>query len=170
MNANEPTVTHRARRPSILLALILVIVAVPMLTAASFGAESSSPPGGEPSAAPSLTTAEAVCASADDLRLIVQFLRDTDTSVDGWLPILVGAIAGISEGRELLGLVDDTYRPLVDDLVVSLEGLLSITDELRGQETVGAQVATLGEAITAVGNAMDALTVAVREPCPDVSA
>lgn len=170
MDTTEPPSKRPARRPSGLLALILAVTTIPVLSAGSFAAESSAPPGGEPSAMPSLSSAEAACASADDLRLIVQFLRDTDTSVEGWLPILVGAIAGISEARELVGLLGDAYGPLVDDLIVSLEDLLSIAEELRGQATVGAQVAALGEAITAVGNAMDALSLALQEPCPVASA
>ena len=103
---------------------------------------------------------------AADLRLIVDFVRDTDVQTDGWVPILVGAIAGLSVARDLLGLVDESYRPLVEDVVTSLQDLFAIADDLRGLETLGSQVAAVGEAITAVGVSMDELSVALRVPCP----
>jgi hypothetical protein len=39
-------------------------------------------------------------------------------------------------------------------------------DELSDQPTAGAQLASIGESITQIGNAMDALSVALRTPCP----
>jgi len=107
-----------------------------------------------------------MCASAADLRTIVGFIQGTDVEADGWVPLLVGALAGASEARGLVGLVGETYRPLVDDLVTSLQDLLSITDELRELDTLGSKVAQVGEAITQIGNDMDALSAALREPCP----
>ena len=107
-----------------------------------------------------------MCASAADLRLIVDFMRDTDVEMDGWVPILVGAIAGLSEARDLLGLVGESYRPMVEDVVTSLQDLFSIAEDLRGLETLGSQVAAVGEAITAVGVSLDELSVALQVPCP----
>jgi hypothetical protein len=166
MNEHPTLLTRFSRGPSFLLALLLAAASVAVLPWGLLAAEPSSSPESAGSVQPSMAAAEAVCASADDLRLIVGFLRDTDTSTDGWVPVVVGAIAGLAEARDLLGLAEDAYRPLVEDLVVSLQDLASITDELRGLETAGAQVAAVGTAITAVGEAMDALSVAMRVPCP----
>ena len=113
-----------------------------------------------------MTPADTLCDSAGDLRLIIGFLRDTDPSQDGWPPILVGAIAALSEARHLAGSVGETYRPLVDDLIVSLEGLRSTVEGLEESETLGARIASIGEAITDIGNAMDSLSFQLREPCP----
>jgi hypothetical protein len=113
-----------------------------------------------------MAPSQALCESADDLRLIVEFLRGTDVDEDGWLPILVGAIAGLAEGRTLAGLAGETYRPLVDDLIVAFQALRSAVDGLDGSETAGAWVAAVGEAITEIGNAMDALSTELRTPCP----
>jgi hypothetical protein len=107
-----------------------------------------------------------MCSSGEDLRLIVEFVRGTDAETDGWLPIFVGVVAGLAEARTLLGETDAAYRPLVEDLIVSLQDLFAIVDQVRGLDTLGSQVAAVGEAITAVGTSMDALTVALREPCP----
>lgn len=110
-----------------------------------------------------------MCQSVADLRLIVEFVRGTDVEVEGWLPVFVGVVAGLSEAQGLVGLVDETYRPLVDDLVGSLQALFAIVDQLRGVETLGSQVAAVGAAITAVGNDLDELTEALQEPCPTAS-
>ena len=112
-----------------------------------------------------IAPADAACESVDDLRLIAEFLVETDVSEDGWLPVMVGAIAGVSEARDLLGHVGDTYRPLVEDLVVSFEGLQAAAQELEEQETAGAKLATIGESITGIGDSMDALSVQLRAGC-----
>ena len=39
-------------------------------------------------------------------------------------------------------------------------------DEVGGQATAGAQLAAVGEAITAIGTAMDALSVQLQTSCP----
>ena len=88
---------------------------------------------------------------------------------DGWLPVFVGVIAGLSEARQLAASVGETYRPLVEDLIGSLEGLRSTVEELQELETIGARVADVGEAITDIGNAMDALSVQLRTPCPSAA-
>jgi hypothetical protein len=93
----------------------------------------------DPSAAPQIAASQAACDSVTDLRLIVGFLRDTDIAVDGWLPVFVGTVAALSEARQLADSLGETYRPLFDDLI---------------------------EAITDIGNAMDAISVQLRTPCP----
>ena len=123
-------------------------------------------PGTAASAEASLSPALAACQSAENLRLIVEFMRETDTSEDGWVPLLVGAIAGLSEARTLAGLVGTTYQPLIDDLVTSLSDLRSTAEGLREQGTVGAQLEALGTAVAGVGSAMDALSVQLQTPCP----
>jgi hypothetical protein len=107
-----------------------------------------------------------LCESADDLRLIIGFLSETSISEDGVIPVAVGVIAGLSEAQTLIGLVDETYRPLVEDLITSLEGLGTTIDELGEAETLGAEIASVGEAISEVGDAMDALGVQLQAPCP----
>lgn len=154
------------RRPGVVLALVLIVSLSLASPAAALGAEGSAVPEAAASPVPTLTPAEALCESATDLRLIVQFLQATDVSEDGWLPLVVGAIAGLSEARTLAGLVGDTYRPLVDDLVVSLQDLRVTVESLEGMATVGAQIAAIGEAITDIGNAMDALAIQLRTRCP----
>jgi hypothetical protein len=109
---------------------------------------------------------EAACESADDLGLIVEFLQDTDVEDDGWLPVIVGAIAGVSEAQTLVGLVGETYQPLVSDLIVSFQGVRVTVEELEDMETTGAQIAAVGETIAEIGNSMDALATQLRERCP----
>jgi hypothetical protein len=151
-----------ARGRILVLASVLVASLLTVLPQGLWAQDPSS----TPEATATLTPAEAACESADDLRLIVDFLQGTDPSEDGWLPVFVGAIAGLSEAQQLVGLVGDAYRPLVDDLILSLEGLGTTVDELSDQPTAGAQLAAIGESITDIGNAMDALAVALQTPCP----
>jgi hypothetical protein len=155
-----------ARGRIIVLALVIAASFSSVLPSGLLAVESSPLPEAMTSPEPTLSPAEAACRSADDLRLIIGFLRDTDRSEDGWVPVIVGVIAGLSEARQLAGFVGDTYRPLVDDLVVSLEGLRTTLDEVGGEATAGAQLAAVGEAITAIGNAMDALSVQLQTDCP----
>lgn len=160
------------RWPTLVAALAIVISAA-ALPAGLLAADPSPAGSVEPPVAAtpqaSMSTSDAMCASAADLRTIVGFVQGTDVDADGWIPLFVGVVAGLSEARGLLGLVDDTYRPLVDELVTSLQELFSMTEELRELPTLGSQVAAVGEAITAVGNDMDALFVALREPCPSTT-
>ena len=107
-----------------------------------------------------------MCESLSDLRLYVGFLRDQSIKEDGLLPVLVGAVASLSEARTLAGLVDEQYRPLVDDLVGSLQELGTSVRGFRDQGTVGAGLVQLGEAIAGVGATMDTLSVALSAPCP----
>lgn len=166
MNTQTASTTGIARGRIIVLALIIVAAFGSVLPSGLLAVESSPMPEAVASLEPTLAPAEATCQSADDLRLIASFLRDTDPSVDGWVPVIVGVIAGLSEARQLAGFVGDTYRPLVDDLVISLEGMRTTLDEVGGEATAGAQLATVGEAITAIGNAMDALSIQLQTGCP----
>jgi hypothetical protein len=160
------TATGIARGRIIVLAVVMAASFSALLPSGLLAVESSPRPGSVASPGPSLTPAEAACASADDLRLIVGFLQDTDPSEDGWLPLLVGAIAGLSEAQQLAALVGETYQPLVDDLIASLEGLQTTVEQLGDEGTIGAKLAEIGEAITDIGNAMDALSTQLQEPCP----
>ena len=155
----------RVARPSI--ALILVVAALAGVT--------TQPPvrAADPSAEPVASSApvasvapKTMCESVSDLRLYVGFLRGLSIKEDGVLPVLVGAAASISEARTLAGLVSETYRPLVDDLVASLDSLQTAVRGFRDQGTLGSGLVQLGVAITGVGSAMDALSTALREPCP----
>jgi len=148
------------------LALVIAAAASTLLPSGLLAVESSPTPETAASLEPTLAPAEAACQSAADLRLIIGFLRDTDPSVDGWVPVIVGVIAGLSEARQLAGFVGETYRPLVDDLIISFEGLRMTLDEVGGEATAGAQLAAVGEAITTIGNAMDALSVQLQMGCP----
>jgi hypothetical protein len=170
---NAQTAPDRPRRGSTILTVAAIASAVLLLPAGLLAAEPT--PGespaavGSPATVPTLAPADAFCESVDDLRFIVTFLRDTDASEDGWLPIFVGATAAISEARQLAGAADDTYRPLVEDMVGSLEGVRSTAADLGELGTAGAKIAAIGQAITDIGNAMDALSVQLREPCPSAA-
>ena len=155
-----------ARRCHPLLILALIASLGVALPSATLGAEETPAPVSTMAPAPSLAPAEALCESAADLRLIIAFAQESDVSEDGWLPFLVAGIAGISEAQTLLGLVDETYRPLVEDLIVSLQDLGATAESLEDMETVGARVAAMGEAITDIGEAMDALSVQLQTRCP----
>jgi hypothetical protein len=162
MNMQTASTAVLGRGRIIFLAMVMAASSLTALPQGLLAQDPSFAPG----AAATLAPAEAACESADDLRLIVEFLQGTDPSEDGWLPVFVGVIAGLSEARQLAGSVGDAYRPLLDDLVLSLEGLGTTVDELSDQQTAGAQLASIGESITQIGNAMDALSVALRTPCP----
>jgi hypothetical protein len=164
--------TRLGRRPIIVVTLALILGAAATPTSL-LAADPSPMTSGDPtptaaaaSVQASQAPGEALCASAADMRTIVGFVQGTDVEAEGWVPIFVGLVAGLSEARGLLGLVDETYRPLVDELITSLQDLRSITYELRQLDTLGSQVAAVGEAITEIGNDMDALSEALREPCP----
>jgi len=155
----------RVTRPSIVLILVVAALAGGVTQPRVRAADPSAGP--VASGSPVATEApKTMCESASDLRLYIGFLRDQSIKEDGLLPVLVGAVASISEARTLAGLVNETYRPLVDDLVASLEDLQTAVRGFRDQGTVGAGLVQLGEAITGVGTAMDALSGALREPCP----
>jgi hypothetical protein len=155
----------RVTRPSIVLLLVLAALALATTTPRVRAADASASP--VTSAAPIASEApKTMCESLADLRLYIGFLRDQSIEDDGLLPVLVGAVASLSEARTLAGLAGETYRPLVDDLVGSLATLASAIRDFRDQGTVGAGLVQLGESIAGVGASMDTLSVALREPCP----
>jgi hypothetical protein len=117
-----------------------------------------------PSASP--TVEQAACSSADDLRLIIGFIGDSVEAESGLIPVGIGVIAAVSEARSLAGLVGEVFRPLVDDLVVSLQDLRDTIGDLDELETAGAKLASVGEAVTDIGNAMDSLSVTLQTSCP----
>ena len=145
-----------------------------LVVAAIAGGSTLTPVGAADPSAPPLASAspaasepaEAMCDSVANLRLYVGFVRDQSIKDDGLLPVLVGVVASLSEARTLAGLVRETYRPLVDDLVTSLTDLESAVRSFFDQGTVGAGLVQLGGAITDVGTKLDTLSSAVREPCP----
>ena len=75
--------------------------------------------------------------------------------------------ATLGEAQTFAILAGEEYRPLIEDVIVSLQDVRDIADELEGQETIGAGIATIGESITAVGEAMDELALQLREPCQE---
>jgi hypothetical protein len=164
MNAHPAAAGRASRTRVIVLSLAVLLAAAAPFAAAA--AEPSPDAGAMPSPEVVAPDGETLCESADDLRLIVGFLSETSISEDGVIPVVVGVIAGLSEARTLLGLVDETYRPLVENLITSLEALGTTIDELGEAATLGAEIASVGEAITDVGEAMDALGVQLRDPCP----
>ena len=113
------------------------------------------------------TTEEAICQTSSNLRLIIGFLQDTSISEDGVIPVVVGGIAGFNQASELADLVGDALRPLVDDVIVSMQGLRDVSDEMTDDQTLGAKVAVIGESIVEIGESMDALGLQLRERCPD---
>jgi hypothetical protein len=164
---NTDTVTRR-RLSAVLAVLVLAAAAAAsaVLPLAAVAADPSPEPTAVSSPGITMPEGETLCQSADDLRLIVGFLREASFSEDGALPFVVGVIAGLSEAQTLAGLANETYGPLVGDLTGAL-GELRTTVEARGESgTAGAQIAAIGEAITAVGNAMDALSLQLQTPCP----
>lgn len=163
------TVRSRSTHRTVLLAAILAVVGA-FAGIVPVRAQDVSPAPGASAPAASIPAGGAaeptVCESAADLRLYIGFLRDQSLREDGLVPILVGAAATVYEADRLLGLVDETYRPLVAELAASARALGTSVRELRGSETIGAGLVQLGESITRLGLAMDALSSALREPCP----
>jgi hypothetical protein len=107
------------------------------------------------------------CESGADLRTDIEFLRAAELSEDGLLPFIVAIDAALGEARTLTTLAGLEYGPLVADVIISLQDLRDIAEEVEAQETLGAGIATIGEAITEVGQSMDTLTTQLREPCPE---
>jgi hypothetical protein len=164
MNIHRASVRSGFRPVALALSTTLCAAAAMGMPSLATAADPSAQPSTVPVASPSTT----MCQSAADLRLIIGFLQDNSIEEDGLVPELVGAVAALSEARTLLGLVDETYRPLAGDLVAALQDLRTTIDGLSTQETLGAGVAAVGESITQIGLAMDALAVELREPCPEL--
>jgi hypothetical protein len=159
---NTPNAMTRLERTRVFVALLLLaLVALPLM-AAPVAAQGESP---APTA--SLTPAEAACASADDLRVILDFTRESVESERGLVLVGIGVLAGLSEARDLAGLAGDVYRPLVEDLVVSLQDLRDTIGDLDEIDTAGSMVTAVGEALVDIGNAMDELGAQLRAGCPE---
>lgn len=140
-----------------LLATVLFVVSACELLAAGFAVEPRPTPSPEP---PTL------CQSADSLGAAVEALREVDLDEVGALGVKETIDTTLEEARQFSTVVGDEFRPLVDDLVASLQDLRVTVDGLGDQATLGAAVASIGESITQIGNAMDALAVGLRTPCP----
>lgn len=159
---NTRKAATRPERTRIVVAtLLLALVALPLL-AAPVSAQDETP-----APVASLTPAEAACASADDLRVILDFTRESVESDRGLIPVGIGVIAGLSEARVLAGLVGEVYRPLVADLIVSLQDLRDTIGELDEIDTAGSMVAAVGLALVDIGTAMDELGAQLRTGCPE---
>lgn len=159
---NTRKAATRPERTRIVVAtLLLALVALPLL-AAPVSAQDESP-----APVASLSPAEAACASADDLRVILDFTRESAESDRGLIPVGIGVIAGLSEARVLAGLVGEVYRPLVADLIVSLQDLRDTIGELDEIDTAGSMVAAVGLALVDIGAAMDELGAQLRAGCPE---
>lgn len=157
------TVRARPAHIAVLLTMVLALGATLGTVAPARAQDASPAPAASVPASPS--PASSMCESAEDLRMYVGFLRGQSLSEDGLLPILVGVTASIYEVDRLLGLVDDVYRPLVQELSASLRDLGASVRGFREQATIGAGLVRLGESVTRVGLAMDALSAGLREPC-----
>ena len=159
---NTPKTTAWPEHARVVVAmLVLALAALPLLVAPVAAQDETA----EPTA--SLTPAEAACASADDLQVIVDFLRGSVESEAGLLPVGIGVIAGLSEARILVDLVAEVYRPLVQDLVVSLQDLRDTLGDLDELDTAGSKVSAVGEAVVDIGNSMDELGMQLRTGCPE---
>jgi hypothetical protein len=157
--SNARTWTQRTR--VVVAMLLLALVALPLMAASVLAQDES------PAPTASVTPAEAACSSADDLRVILEFTRESVESERGLIPVGIGVIAGLSEARNLAGLVGDVYQPLVEDLIVSLQDLRDIIGDLDEMDTAGSKVSAVGEALVDIGDAMDELGEQVRTGCPE---
>lgn len=156
---------HHVTRPVLAASLALATVFATAMPAATLAADAS--PATSVTASPPPTAApRTMCESLADLALYVGFVQDQSLDRDGLLPILVGAAASLAEAKALVPLVAETYRPLVEEFVAALGDLVTVARAGR-DGTLGTELARLGEAITRVGVALDALSLALRVPCPD---
>jgi len=165
-----------ARSRSTVLRVSLLVIGLLFVA----GACRSLPPGVLAPAAEATpaTTAEAsavpitktLCESSADLQVDIEFLRSMELSEDGLVTVLIAADTALDEAHLLADLVAEEYRPLATDLALSLEGLRTTVDMLDREETAGASIAAIGESIVEIGEAMDALTLQLREPCPESDA
>jgi hypothetical protein len=157
---------RRPNHPAIALLLTLALwmtasLAVPATVAGQSPAAAESPAASQ--APPTM------CEVLDDLRLYLGFVRDQAQGDGGLLPILVGTAASIAEARALLPLVGEEYRPLVQALLDSLEDLRTAVRGFGDAGTVGAGLVEIGESIVVIGTSLDALSIALRQPCPEAS-
>ena len=159
MNALHATV--RTERIRIVVTLLIALLSLSALASPVAAQEESSAPAATP------TAAESACASAEDLAFIISFIGNSIESESGLVPLGIGVVAAVGETRTLASLVGETYRPLVEDLLISLENLRETMGALEDLDTAGAKLASTGEAVADIGNAMDELTVQLRTRCSD---
>ncbi len=107
-----------------------------------------------------------VCERGADLRLAIEDLGAVELSETGVLGLLITVEIAVNEARQFGTAVGDEFGPLVADLQTSLQGLQTTLEGMGDEPTLGAKVASVGESITQIGNAMDALAVQLRTPCP----
>jgi hypothetical protein len=160
MDTQLPATVRTSRARSVVLSFMLAVTALPLLSGGLLAQDATM----EPAASP--TASEAACQSADDLRVIVDFIGDSVESEAGLIPVGIGVIAGLSEARALLGLVGEAYRPLVEDLVLSLQDTRDSLGALGDGASAGERVAAIGESLVGIGEAMDELGTQLRTPCP----
>jgi len=117
------------------------IVVTLLIALLSLSALASSVAAQEESSAPAATptAAESACASAEDLAFVISFIGDSIESESGLVPLGIGVVAAVGE---TMGALEDL-------------------------DTAGAKLASTGEAVADIGNAMDALTVQLRTRCSD---
>jgi hypothetical protein len=140
-----------------------------ILLAALVAPAAAQDPSGAPASPAASEAPPTMCESAADLRLYVGFLREQSLGEGDLLPILVGTVASIAEARTLLPLIGAEYRPLVEALLGSLDDLRSSVKGFGAAGTVGSGLVGIGEAIVGIGTSMDALSLALHEPCPEAS-
>ena len=159
---NTPNVGTRLGRTRVFVLMLMVALLSVSAVAVPVAAQDAS---SDPSASP--TAAEAACQSASDLEIILGFVRDSVEAESGLIPVGIGVIAALSEARTLVELVGETYRPLVQDLIVSLQDLRATVGDLDALDTAGAKLAVVGETIVDIGTAMDAVSLQLRTGCPE---
>jgi hypothetical protein len=118
----------------------------------------------EPSPTPITKT---FCESGADLSTDIDFLSSVEVSEDGLLTLIVSVDVALGEARTFTELASQEYGPLVADLVLALQDLRDLAQELEGQETLGSAITVVGETITEIGEAMDTLSMQLRDPCPE---
>jgi len=159
---NTRNVRTRLERTRVLVLMLVVALLSVLALALPVAAQDASP---DPSASP--TAAEAACQSASDLEVILGFVIDSVEAESGLVPVGIGVIAALSEARTLVQLVGEAYRPLVQDLIVSLQDLRATIGDLDDLDTAGAKLAVVGETVVDIGNAMDAVSMQLRTGCPE---
>ena len=175
MRSELPGGPATLRLAAVLVVAVLTVSACRTVTSETAAPGATTPPPSETAAAGATADAgssptpvnKTMCQSGEDLAVDVAFLRSIDVSEDGVLSLIVGVDTALGEAQLLADLGVDEYRPLVEDTIVALQDLRDVGDDARDQETIGAGVAIIGEAITDVGEAMEALETQLREPCPE---
>lgn|GEM_PF-5768544 len=161
MNTRSLSRSSVARFSMLVVVTFFVVSACRAIPPGLVGPDADATPGPSPT-----PTTKTMCESGADLSVDVEFLRSLELREDGLVSVLVAVDAALGEARTLGALVTEEYRPQAVDLVLSLENLRLTVDELSQQETLGAGIAAIGDSISEIGKAMDALTLELRDPCP----